>query len=171
MKYYYNHFSELMEKLKSLNVHFTDEGSFIARLPYLAQSLWILLEGELGREGLLGSYTQGASSLKVPLKLRCRQRSSPRETSSPSLHIFEPSQCPVPRDHVETEKCFAFNHLNNYFQMITSIVAKLSRLFSDFYYTEQILGRGKQLIFTDHFTWIISCIYPRVLWGRFYYHL
>lgn len=39
MKYYCNHFSELMEKLKSLNVHFTDEGSFIARLPYLAQSL------------------------------------------------------------------------------------------------------------------------------------
>lgn len=39
MKYYCNRFPELMEKLKSSNVSFKDEGGFTARLPDLPQSL------------------------------------------------------------------------------------------------------------------------------------
>ena len=39
MKFYCNLFPELMEKLKSSNVSFTDQGSFTVRLPDLSWSL------------------------------------------------------------------------------------------------------------------------------------
>lgn len=39
VRYYCNRAPELMEKLKSSNVHFIDEGSLTARLPDLPQSL------------------------------------------------------------------------------------------------------------------------------------
>lgn len=120
-------------------------------------------EEELDREGLPGLTHKGH------LPKTGTQPVLQRGNSRPSLHICEPSQCPV--SQVGTEKCFAFNHLNDPFQIIPSIVAKLSYLFSDLCSVKQLLGRGNNSHSLATLLELYHVMYRRVLGGRFYYHL
>lgn len=65
----------------------------------------------------------------------------PQADIKPELESLSTSPWAMPSSHVQTESCFASNQLNGYFQVRSSIVAKLSPLFSERYSLVQLPGK------------------------------